>query len=123
MTPQTAHDTHTPSHSHIPKVSALVGVWIALIVFTALTTTVSYFDFGVFNIVVALLIAVTKASLVAWIFMGVRYTTNLTKLFVVAGLVWLSILVLITFSDYSTRSWTYQAQPWSHGPANGPAPK
>jgi cytochrome c oxidase subunit 4 len=66
---------------------------------------------------------VIKASLVAWIFMGVRYTTNLTKLFVVAGLVWLSILVLITFSDYSTRSWTYQAQPWSHAAGNGPATK
>ena len=38
------------------------------------------------HIVVALLIAVSKACLVAWIFMGVRYTTSLTKLFVVAGL-------------------------------------
>jgi cytochrome c oxidase subunit 4 len=71
------------------------------------------------NIVVALLIAVTKASMVAWIFMGVRHTTSLTKLFVVAGLVWLGILILITFSDYSSRNWTYQPQPWAHNPAAG----
>ncbi len=112
--------THT---AHVPKVGTLVGVWVALLCATALTTAVSYLELGWFNIVVALLIAVIKASMVAWIFMGVRYTTNLTKLFVVAGLVWLSILVLITFSDYSTRQWTYQAAPWSHGPGNGPATK
>jgi cytochrome c oxidase subunit 4 len=90
---------------------------------TGLTTAVSYVEMGWFNIVIALFIAVAKASLVAWIFMGVRFTTNLTKLFVVAGLVWLGILILITFSDYSTRHWTYQPQPWSHGPGNGPAAK
>jgi len=26
---------------------------------------------------------------------------------------------LITYSDYSTRSWTYQAQPWSHSKTVG----
>ena len=46
--------------------------------------------------------------------MGVRYTTQLTKLFVVAGIVWLMILILITYSDYRTRGWQYQAQPWNH---------
>jgi cytochrome c oxidase subunit IV len=111
------------AHTHIPKVGTLVAVWATLICATALTSAVSYLELGWLNIVVALLIAVIKASLVVWIFMGVRYTTNLTKLFVVAGIVWLSILVLVTFSDYSTRSWTYQAQPWSHGPGNGPAAK
>ena len=105
--------THT-SHVHIPKVSALVSVFLALIALTVITTLVSYVELGEFNIVIALLIAVFKASLVAWIFMGVRYTTQLTKLFVVAGLVWLSILLLITFSDYSSRGWQYQPKPWNH---------
>ena len=101
-------------HVHIPRVRTLVLVWLALICLTGTTTGVSYVELGWFNIVIALFIAVFKASLVAWIFMGVRYTTSLTKLFVVAGLVWLTILILITFSDYSSRSWTYQAKPWSH---------
>ncbi len=110
---------HETSHSPVPKVTALVGVWAALIVLTLVTTLVSHLELGVFNIVAALLIAVGKASLVAWIFMGVRYTTNLTKLFVVAGLVWLSIMVLLTYSDYSTRNWVYQPQPWSNTKAGG----
>ena len=107
------------AHVHIPQIRILIAVWAALIFFTGLTSAVSYLELGIFNIIVALLIAVTKASLVAWIFMGVRYTTTLTKLFVVAGLVWLSILVLVTFSDYSSRSWSYQPQPWSHTKAGG----
>jgi len=110
---------HETSHSPVPNVRALVGVWAALIVLTLVTTLVSHLELGVFNIVAALLIAVGKASLVAWIFMGVRYTTNLTKLFVVAGLVWLSIMVLLTYSDYSTRNWVYQPQPWSNTKAGG----
>ena len=116
----TSTDTH---HTPIPKVGTLVAVWATLIVATGVTAAVSYFELGWLNIVVALFIAVCKASLVAWIFMGVRYTTSLTKLFVVAGLVWLGILILLTVSDYNTRHWTYQAAPWSHGPGNGPATK
>lgn len=109
------HEHHTP----IPKVGTLVAVWAALIVLTGLTSAVSYIELGELNIVVALLIAVTKASLVAWIFMAVRHTTSLTKLFCVAGLAWLSILILLTYSDYSTRDWIYQAKPWATNKAAG----
>ena len=31
----------------------------------------------------------------------------------------LAILILITYSDYSTRGWTYQAQPWTHTKSAG----
>jgi cytochrome c oxidase subunit IV len=100
-------------HVPIPRVPTLVGVFVTLIVLTVVTTLVSYVDLGTFNIVVALTIAFIKASIVAWIFMGVRYTSSLTKLFVVAGLVWLSILILLTNSDYRTRHWIYQSRPWN----------
>ena len=103
----------------IPKVKTLVLVWVTLICFTALTTYVASFEFGEWNVIIALLIAVTKASLVVWIFMGVRHVTTLTRLFVVAGLVWLFIMILLTASDYKTRNWTYQAQPWANNPAHG----
>ncbi|MBV9501066.1 MAG: cytochrome C oxidase subunit IV family protein [Acidobacteriaceae bacterium] len=111
--------THAHLHVHIPKVRTLVLVWLALICLTGMTTAVSYLELGWMNIVIALLIAVSKASMVAWIFMGVRHTTSLTKLFVVAGLVWLGIMILITASDYNTRNWTYQPMPWANNPAGG----
>jgi len=101
------------AHVHVPKVNILVGVWASLIVLTILTTLISHVDLGAFNIVAALLIALVKASLVVWIFMGVRFTTSLTKLFVVAGIVWLGILILLTYSDYSSRHWTYHPKPWN----------
>ena len=106
-------------HVPIPKVSTLVGIWAALIVLTGTTSAVSYIELGEWNIVVALLIAFIKASLVVWVFMAIRHSTTLTKLFCVAGLVWLSIMIIITFGDYSTRDWTYQPAPWSHAKTVG----
>ncbi len=100
-------------HFPIPKVTTLATVFAVLIALTVVTTAVSHVNMGEFNIVVAMSIAVFKAGVVAWVFMGVRYVTSLTKLFVVAGIVWLSILVLLTFSDYSTRGWIYQPKPWN----------
>ena len=101
--------------THIPTVKSLVRVFIALICLTWTTVGVSYLELGEWNVIVALTIALIKASLVAWIFMGVRFSTKLTRLFVVAGLVWLSIMIIITSGDYATRQWDYQPQPWSHG--------
>lgn len=109
------------THAHVPSVKALVSVFSALAAFTIITVVVSHLELGRWNVVVALLIALIKASLVAWIFMGVRFTTPLTRLFVVAGLVWLSIMIVITSSDYVTRSWDYNPQPWSNDVTNGPA--
>ena len=83
------------------------------------TTAASYLELGEFNIVLAMAIALTKVSLVAWIFMGVRYSTSLTRLFCIAGLVWLVIMMILTSSDYVTRGWQYQGQPWSHSASGG----
>jgi cytochrome c oxidase subunit 4 len=115
MNSETAHS----SHVHIPKVSTLVGVWVVLIILTFATTGASYINLGEFNIVLAMMIALTKVSLVAWIFMGVRYSTSLTRLFCIAGLLWLVIMMLVTSSDYVSRGWQYQAQPWSHSASGG----
>ena len=99
--------------THVPSKNSLIVVWAVLIVLTWTTVGVSYLELGEWNVVVALLIAVIKATCVAWIFMGVRYSTHMTRLFVVAGLVWLSIMILITGGDYLTRSWDYHPQPWA----------
>ncbi|MBV9265842.1 MAG: cytochrome C oxidase subunit IV family protein [Acidobacteriaceae bacterium] len=107
--------------THVPTVRILVTIWAVLVVLTWTTVTVSHIELGPWNVVVALVIAVIKASCVGWIFMGVRFTSPLTKLFVVAGLVWLTIMILITTSDYATRRWDYHAQPWANTKDNGPA--
>ena len=111
---ETAH-----SHIHIPAVGTLVAVFVALICFTFITAWAATIDMGEWNIVIALAIACTKASLVAWIFMGVRFTSQLTKLFCVGGIVFLTILLVFTFSDYGTRGWTYHGKAWSDNASKG----
>jgi cytochrome c oxidase subunit 4 len=119
QTKSTDVDLAARQHHNVPKVGTLVAVWGALIVLTFCTTAASYLELGEFNIVLAMAIALTKVSLVAWIFMGVRYSTSLTRLFCIAGLLWLVIMMIVTSSDYVSRGWQYQAQPWSTAPSGG----
>jgi cytochrome c oxidase subunit 4 len=93
-------------HGHrVVSVSTYLGVFLALMLLTAATVWAAGQDFGVYNTVLALAIAVTKASLVVLFFMHVKYGTSLVKLAVVSAIVWLGLLVVITMSDYRTRGW------------------
>jgi cytochrome c oxidase subunit 4 len=94
------------SSSHpITSVFTYVLVFLALLVGTGVTVWIAYYDFGIMNVAVALSIAIAKASLVVWYFMGVRYNTPLTRVVVVAGLFWLLIMFGLGMSDYLTRPW------------------
>jgi cytochrome c oxidase subunit 4 len=48
---------------------ALLGAWLALLLLLTMTVALSYVPLGSFNGVIALLIAATKAAIVAAIFM------------------------------------------------------
>ena len=90
---------------HIDSIRTYTLVLLALLVLTAATTLVAFVDLGAFSVVVALAIAVCKMLLVALFFMHVRHSTKLTKLVVLGGLLWLSILLMLTLSDFTTRGW------------------
>ncbi|TAK18350.1 MAG: oxidase [Acidobacteria bacterium] len=94
----------THSH-HVPTIRMCVSVFLALLVFTAITVWVAGLDLGPLNTPVALGIAVTKGTLVVLFFMGVRWNTPLTKTVAISGFVWLLILFGITMGDYLTRGW------------------
>ena len=96
---------------HIVSRKVYFVIFGALMVGTALTVWVANFDLGRWNAVVALSIAVIKATLVVLYFMHVRYSSKLTWVFVFAGLIWLIILFALTLSDYMTRSWVPIASP------------
>ena len=97
--------SHSESTHHIVPIPVYVGVFLALIVGTIITTLVAYVDLGPLNIVVALTVAVCKATLVILFFMHVKYSPKLTKLVVVAGVFWLVILLTVTETDLLTRGW------------------
>ena len=63
----------------------------------------AYLPLGATNTVVAMAIAVTKAALVAAIFMDLRERNPLTLTFAGAGFFWLGIMLWLTLADYMTR--------------------
>jgi cytochrome c oxidase subunit IV len=97
--PHAGQDAHG-AHPHIVPVSTYLLVFLALMVLTAATIWVATIDFGALNTVVALGIAILKASLVVLFFMHVKYSPGLTKLLVAASFAWLALMIVGTLHDY-----------------------
>ncbi len=95
---------------HIVSPRVYFVIFTALAVLTVVTWSVAKIDLRILNVIVALTIAVIKATLVVLYFMHVRYSSRLTWVFVCAGFFWLAILVALTLSDYETRGWLTIAQ-------------
>ena len=93
------------SSHHVPSIRMLLTIFGSLLVFTAITVFAAGVDMGAFNTPVALLIAMTKGSLVVLFFMGVRHNTPLTKTVAISGFVWILILFAMGMNDYLTRGW------------------
>ena len=91
---------------HIVQPRVYIVIFMTLMIGTALTVLAAFRDFpGPLNAVVALTIAVVKASLVILYFMHVRYSPRLIWLVIGAALFWLAIMFALTISDYWTRTW------------------
>jgi cytochrome c oxidase subunit 4 len=74
-------------------------------ILTGLTVFAATVELHVFNIVLALLIATIKGTLVALFFMHLRYSTKLTMVTVIAAIFFLFILFGLSMTDYLTRAW------------------
>jgi cytochrome c oxidase subunit 4 len=130
---ETGHgpDTH---HVGLPVYLAVFAVLMVLLVVTVAAAFV-HFGSHVINTMVAMTIAVIKAVVVVLWFMHVKYSSRLTRVFVVAALFWLAIMATLTFSDYLTRDKLPSSSGWSDnlpigttpighgGPAADPGPE
>ncbi|MBV9075237.1 MAG: cytochrome C oxidase subunit IV family protein [Acidobacteria bacterium] len=92
---------------HIVSPKLYVTIWIILLIFTGLTVFAAFQNFGVGNPIIALAIAVTKATLVVLFFMHVKYSPKMIALVIGCGLFFLSILMVLTCSDYLSRAWKF----------------
>jgi len=91
---------------HIVSVKVYITICLALMTGTALTVWAGLRDFPwPLNVIIALTIAVIKATLVVLYFMHVRYSSRLIWVVFASALFWLGILFALTFSDYWTRGW------------------
>jgi len=84
---------------HDSGIRIYVVVWGALVVLTAVTVAVSYVHLGMMNVVVALLVASVKASLVALFFMHLRYENRLVWGFALTPVFFLILIIAGTLTD------------------------
>jgi cytochrome c oxidase subunit IV len=94
---------------HIVSPKLYLGVFLTLVVLTVTTNYAAKVDLNAvypgLNVIVALLIATCKAVLVILFFMHAYYTTKRTKLIIICGFFWLSIMIFMTLGDYGSRPW------------------
>lgn len=99
-----------PGHA-VPgaAVSTYFAVFGALIVLTALTVGASYLPLGnappIVHTLIAMAIAAVKAGLVLLFFMHLWHSPRLTWLVAFGSLLWLAIMMVLTWADYWSRDW------------------
>ena len=94
--------SHSEEH-HVTGYKTYFIVWVLLMILTATTVYVSYLDFGTFNIVIAMIVASIKASVVALFFMHLKFEDTFTWLFAIFPLLLLFLLIGLTMIDTFTR--------------------
>ncbi len=105
-------DPHTPDnahgsehHVHVMPLKVLFAVFIGLLILTWLTYAASQaarsgtLDLGAGNVIVALLIAVVKASLVGLYFMHLRYDSPFNSIILIAALVFVALFIAVSLVD------------------------
>ena len=80
-------------------------VFVALLFLTGLTVGAAYIDLGAGNVVVALIIATIKASLVALFFMHLRWEKPVNSIIAVAGFLFLGIFLMFDLIDATSRNY------------------
>ena len=90
---------------HISPKSTYYAIFASLMALTAVTVGVAFVNLGALNFPVAIGIAITKATLVVLFFMGVKYSSRLTKMIVGMAIFFLMTMFGLTLTDYLSRGW------------------
>lgn len=98
-----SHTDHNGSAPHIVNYSTYVLVWLALLALTAATVAVAGINFGGITLLIAIIIAAAKASLVMNIFMHIRFDDVVFKVFITIAIMTLTAVFIFTFSDILFR--------------------
>ena len=80
-----------------------LAIWASLLALLAATIAYAYWPGAPAKLGVSLTIGVTKATVIALLFMQLRRATGIVRLAALAGVIWASFLYLFAFADYLTR--------------------
>lgn len=84
---------------HIGRTKTYLAVWLALLALTALTIKAAELHLGAMSMFANLLIASSKASLVLWFFMHLKYETKFLRFIFLIPIVTITIIIGLTFFD------------------------
>jgi cytochrome c oxidase subunit 4 len=121
------HEDDGQVHAHISSAQFYWGIFGALIVLTLLTVRISYYDFGSANIIIAIVIATMKASLVAAFFMHLRHDKLFNTIAFLSAFLFLALFILLTYDDLGVRpkevvGYSSMVDPHTGEPAPGGEP-
>jgi cytochrome c oxidase subunit 4 len=111
------HDDHGHGLAHVAAIKVLLATGITLLMLTLVTVISSKIDFGgsSINLAIAMVIAVTKATLVILFFMHLRYDRLFHSVVFVSALLAASLFVGFTLMDtgqyQQTNIWNPTAPP------------
>ncbi len=95
--------TENHAEEHHSGLKTYAFVCLALFALTGITVYSTKFDFGDLNIVVAMIIASVKASIVAYYFMHLKFEDKLTWVYALYPLFLLLLLIGSTLFETFTR--------------------
>jgi cytochrome c oxidase subunit IV len=123
MPPATAEPNHEHHGiGHVVPLKILFGVFAALTVLTVLTVAASTVNFGEFNLIIALLIAVIKATLVVLIFMHLIWDKPFIAIVFVGCLIFVGLFISLSLMDTTQNQnavFNTQAPDIKHVPLKG----
>jgi len=90
-------------HAHISSAPFYGIIFMALIGLTILTVGQSYVDLGRLNLIVVILIATCKASLVVSFFMHLRYDNKFNALIFISCIFFIGVFFAYTMNDTNQR--------------------
>ena len=93
---------HGDAHAHGP--GRYFAVWALLIIFTITTVVTGRMDLGDYNIVLALVIASIKASLVVLFFMHMTEAAGTNRLIFIVSVIFSVVMMIGVFGDLWTRN-------------------
>ena len=83
----------------VVSTKTFVLIWLALLALTGVTIKAAQMRMGEWSILANLLIASTKASLVLWFFMHLKYEKMFFKLLFFIPIATITIIIGLTFFD------------------------
>ena len=101
--PQDTHGSGRTHHPHVLPIRIYAAVAAALLVLTFVTVKVSYYDFGVLNLFVAMGVATLKATLVVLFFMHLKYDEKFNAIIFLGSITFLTIFFVLTLADTMER--------------------